>query len=91
MVTAKDDALVRTHDEVEQLLRYAVPGAHVQFSQVREPGTTRANASTRRYEITLPRIGRTPITTASAYSLPCEAVRLAQSARAAADRAISAA
>ena len=89
MITTPDDGLVRSHDEVEQLLRYALPGARVTLAPVAVPGTARAAASTRRYDIVLPRIGRASITTASAYSLPCDAARLAQGAREAADRALA--
>lgn len=89
MITTPDDGLVRSHDEVEQLLRYALPGARVTLAPVAVPGTARAAASTRRYDIALPRIGREPITTASAYSLPCDAATLARGAREAADRALS--
>lgn len=91
MITTPDDGLVRSHDEVEQLLRYALPGARVTLAPVAVPGTAQAAASTRRYDIVLPRIGRASITTASAYSLPCDADRLARGAREAADRALSAA
>jgi hypothetical protein len=89
MITAPDDGLLHSHEEVEQLLRYALPGARVTLVPVAVPGSTRAAASTRRYDIVLPRVGREPITTASVYSLPCDAARLAQGARAEADRAMA--
>ena len=89
MITTLDDGLVRSHEEALQLLLYALPGARVTLATVAVPGSERAAASTRRYDVVLPRIGREPITTASVYSLPCDAARLAQGARAEADRALS--
>lgn len=89
-VTARDDGLVHTHDEASELLRYAVPGAHVEVMPVRDPGRASTADALRRYEITMARIGREPVTTCAVYCLPARADLLAHGARQAADRALSA-
>lgn len=90
MITARDDGWARTHEDVEQLLRYAVPGARVTTAPVHLPGTLEAAASVRRYEIRIDRVGRDPVTSAHIYSLPVHAGDLAASARRAADAAMRA-
>lgn len=89
-VTTPDDGYLHTHDEARELLAYAVEGARVTLHPVRDPGTGAAGLATRRYEITVPRLGRAPVTTCDVYALPCHAETLARSARSAADRALSA-
>ncbi len=86
-VVAIDDGWVRTHDEVSELLRYAVPGADVRLSPVALPGNPRGNARARCYQISLRRIGRDPVPTADTYTLPCLAAPLARRARELADNA----
>lgn len=87
IITAPDDGWVRTHDEVGELLRYAVPGAQVKLSPVALPGNAHGNARARRYQITVRRIGREPLPTADTYTLPCLAAPLARRARELADHA----
>lgn len=87
-VTAPDDGDLHTHEDAEQLLRYALPGARVDTYEVRTPGTVEASASVRRYEITIARIGRTPVTSTHVYSLPAHAETLARGARQVADAAL---
>ena len=89
--TARDDGLVRSHEEAVQLLRYAVPGARVTTAPIFAPGRQSAAEAMRRYEITVERVGREPITTCAVYCLPALAVTLAHGARQAADRALAAA
>lgn len=84
------DDYVRTHDGARELLTYAVPGARVTIGRVADAGSPEADAATRRYEITVPRLGRTPVTVCAVYALPVHAGTLARSARLAADRALSA-
>lgn len=84
-----EDDYVRTHDDALALLTYAVPGARVTLAPVRDPGTGAAGLATRRYEITVERAGRAPVTTCDVYCLPCHAGTLARGARLAADRALS--
>lgn len=84
------DDYVRSHDDALALLRYAVTGARVRLLPVRDPGTGAAGLATRRYEITVERAGRKPVTACDVYALPCHAGTLARAARLAADRALSA-
>lgn len=76
MITAPDDAMVRTHDDAIALLRYAVPGARVETWQ---PPRGRDNA--RSYSVSLERLGAEPIVVHAAYALPCDANSLARHAR----------
>ena len=89
-ITAPDDGWLRTHDEVRELLTYAVPGAAVTLSPVAIPGTAAGNARARRYQIAVRRIGRAPLPTADTYTLPCLAEPLARRARELADHAMTA-
>lgn len=83
------DDWVTTHDGARELLTYAVPGARVRLSPVALPGTREANAKARRYQITVPRLGREPVETADLYTLPCLAGPLARRARQLADHALT--
>ena len=87
-VTAPDDGLVRSHDEMLELLRYAVPGARVALHPVAIPGTLKGAQQTRRYTIAVPCIGRDPVPSASMYSLPCPAAPMIANARRLADDAL---
>jgi hypothetical protein len=73
MITTHDDDLLRSHDEVRDLLRDGLPGVDVRLERVHLPGSQRASESTRRYTLAVPRIGRDPIATGDLYSLPCRA------------------
>ncbi len=84
------DDYVATHDGARTLLTYAVPGARVSLSRVLDAGSPAADAATRRYEITVERLGRAPVTTCAVYSLPVHAGTLARSARLAVEAALSA-
>jgi hypothetical protein len=90
MITARDDGWARTHEDVEQLLRYAVPGAKVLFEPVAKPGSTERNAGARRYRVSVPRIGRDPIETADIYTLPVRVEPMARRVRELADYALTA-
>lgn len=87
-VTARDDEWCRTHEDVQQLLTYAVPGARVTLTPVALPGSTMRAAGSRRYEVKVPRIGVEPPPTADVYTLPCRAEPLARRARELADYAL---
>lgn len=76
MVTATDDGFARTHDDAQALIRYAVPGARVEFSRVPE-----AREQTRRYTITVTRMGGKTEAVQGMYSLPAMAARLSTNAR----------
>lgn len=89
-VTARDDGWAHTHDDVEQLLRYAVPGASVSFDRVALPGSTARAEGARRYRVTVPRVGAEPIETVDLYTLPVLAEPLARRIRELADRALRA-
>ena len=91
-VTMRDDDLIRTHDEAEQLLRYAIPGAHVSIEPIagEHAGTPNAMSATRRYVIQVPRIGRVALAPVALYSLPCLGAPLARHARELADAALAA-
>ena len=87
-VTQADDGMVRSHEEAVQVLRYAALGADVRTLPVFEPGTTRTNASTRRYEIRLPRLGGHLVAPCDVYKLPIPAADLARRAREVAEHAL---
>jgi hypothetical protein len=90
VITTRDDNWCRTHDEVRDLLTYAVPGARVTLTPVALPGSAVRNAGARRYEVTVPRIGVELPPTADTYTLPCRAEPLARRARELADYALRA-
>lgn len=90
MITTTDDNWCRTHDDVRDLLIYAVPGARVTLTPVALPGSTMRNAGSRRYEVAVPRVGRVLPPTADVYTLPCRAEPLARRARELADYALRA-
>ena len=89
MVTTWDDDLLRSHDEVLDLLRYALPGVRVRVEPVALPGTARAAQSTRRLTLTVDRVGRDPLVSADLYSLPCRSGPILARARELVDRAES--
>lgn len=80
MITARDDDMVRTHDEALSLLRESVPGARVALIPAPQAGDR-----VRRYAVTLERVGHLPSTASDVYSLPCRAAPLARRAREIAD------
>ena len=71
MVTTHDDDLLRSHDEVRDLLRYGLPGVRVRLDPVAIPGTAKAAQSTRRFALIVDKIGRDPVEVGDLYSLPC--------------------
>lgn len=89
-VTAADD-VVRTHDEMAELLRYAIPGARIRLHPVASPGTPKGAQQARGYTIALDVIGRAPIERVSMYTLPCFAAPMRAHARRVADEALAAA
>lgn len=90
MITQNDDGMCRTHDDALALLRYAAIGADVHVSTVREPGTTRANSATRRYEVRLPGLSGGVVSQGDVYCLPVRADDLARRVREVADHALKA-
>jgi hypothetical protein len=89
VITATDDGLVRTHDEMRELLTYAVPGARVTVEPIVLAGTTAAMERSRRWRLAVDRIGREPLETVSIYALPCRAQDIAATARRYADEALA--
>ena len=82
MITTHDDDLLRSHDEVEHLLRYGLPGVRVRLDPVVLPGTAKAAQSTRRFVLSVDRVGSEPLEAADLYSLPCLAGPIFSRARA---------
>lgn len=87
-VTAADDGMVRTHDDAVACLKYAALGARVRIEPVREPGSTRTNNSTRRYELLLPCLNGAVVTEGDVYKLPIPAEVLQRRAREVAEHAM---
>ncbi len=77
-ITAPDDGMVRTHDDAQSMLRYAVPGAHVEFWR---PATASAKDKTRAYSITIRRdCGQHVEPVRGSYMLPASAEALTRHA-----------
>jgi hypothetical protein len=76
MITATDDGWIRTHDEAQALLRYSAIGARVEFSRIAE-----GREQTRRYTITVDRMGGKADAVRGMYSLPVNADRLITNTR----------
>lgn len=82
MITARDDGFIRTHDDAQALLRYAVPGARIEFTRLKT-----GRDQTRGYVISVSRIGSPVVAVEGAYSLPANAAQMAKHTREQADRA----
>lgn len=89
-ITTTDDDWCRTHDDVRELLTYAVPGARITLAPLALPGSTMRAAGSRRFEVAVPRIGVELPPTADTYTLPCRAEPLIRRARELADYAMRA-
>jgi hypothetical protein len=81
VITAPDDGFVRTHDDARSLLAYAVPGARLAF----DPKTPRSCG----YEITVRQHGLPDLCVLGSYTLPANAQRLADHARAQVERELA--
>ena len=78
---AYQDDIVRTHDEMLDLLRHAVPGAIVTLRHsIKEKDLSVLEASAA-YEVRLPAAPHVSTGLADFYSLPCSASAMAQRAR----------
>jgi hypothetical protein len=78
---------VHTHDAAQALLRYAVPGARVDFYPTR--GEDHRSDARRGYTITVRPHGRDAVAVHGAYALPAPVAQLARGAIAQADAALA--
>ena len=90
MITATDDRMVRTHDDLLTVLVYAVPGARVRLEPIREDPRPETVKRTRRLVISLDRAGGA-IDAVDLVSLPVNAERIANRAREVVEAALRAA
>lgn len=76
-ITIRDDGLVRSHDEAASVLRGECDRLGARLVIERTPQGERF----RRYEITLDRWGRRPLSGVATYGVPCPAENLASHVR----------
>lgn len=76
-VTVRDDDWIRTHDEAEQLLRYACLGATVIVERVEREH----QPSMRRWTVVLDAAEQLATSAVEIYALPCLGAPLARRAR----------
>jgi hypothetical protein len=90
-VSARDDGIARSHEEVEAVLYYAVPGARVTIRRPHLRAWNQKNTEAERvYEIAIQRGSRSHVRSGG-YSLPVNANQLARDARNAIAEAMSSA
>lgn len=71
--TAVDDGMLRTHDDVAQCLRYAIPGATVVFDPLRWSKRPQVLRGSREFTVVLDGAPHHAINALDTYSLPCKA------------------
>ena len=88
LIVARDDGIVRTHDEAAALLDSAAPGALVYLDRRPKPTVReRAYEASRQYSVVLPEARHVTPSTCDVYTLPCRADALARRVRELADAA----
>ncbi len=78
MVTATDDGWIRTHDDVEALLRYAALGATVVFGRIRSEKNHSAIGASREFTVVMDAAPHHAVNGRDIYTLPCKAPALAK-------------
>lgn len=86
MITVRDDDWVRTHDELQQLLRYACLGATVIVERIEREH----QPSMGRFTVVLDAAEEIATSSAEVYALPCLGAPIARRARNLCDRAVEA-
>jgi len=83
MQVSQDEEWVRSHDDAEALLKYAVPGARVSFY---DRGSVLRLGAFREYVVTLDDEGHTVAHGPHTYGLPCKARDMARFVKRVANR-----
>lgn len=76
-LTATDDGMVRTHDDLAALLRYALPGARVRLERLADDPRPETVRRARRVVLEMERIGGT-VSAVDIVSLPVRADAIAR-------------